>query len=59
MRDFFELFINPRFWSAYIGIFFPIIGCLIAGSYLVVKEKINEQIQIIKGRRDRMSNRTN
>ena len=45
MKDFLELFINPRFWSAYIGISFPLIGCLIAGGYLLIKEKINDYIQ--------------
>lgn len=47
MKEFFLLFINPRFWSAYIGLTFPIWGCLIAGAYLIIKEKIKEIIHEI------------
>ena len=45
MKDFLELFINPRFWSAYIGLTFPIIGGVIACGYILAKEKINDFLQ--------------
>ena len=45
MKDFILLFINPRFWSAYIGLTFPIWGCLIAGFYVLAKERVLEWIE--------------
>lgn len=42
MKDLLEVYMNPRFWMAYIGFSFPMLGCLIAGGYLIAKEKIND-----------------
>lgn len=44
MKDFFELFINPRFWSAYIMLFLPVIIGLIMVGTVYIKEKINDLI---------------
>lgn len=45
MKDFFAVFINPRFWSAYIMIFLPVIlGFFMVGT-VYLKEKINDFIR--------------
>ena len=42
MKDFFALFISPRFWGAYFMIFLPInIGLIMVGT-VYIKEKIND-----------------
>lgn len=48
MRTFLELFINPRFWSAFVGLSFPLLGGIIACGYLLAKEKINDYIRRFK-----------
>lgn len=48
MRDFFLLFVNPRFWSAYIMIFLPVIlGFFMVGT-VYAKEKLNDYIRRFK-----------
>lgn len=42
MREIIDLIQNPRFWSAYIYMTFPMLGCLIAGGYLIIKEEITK-----------------
>lgn len=41
MKDFMLLFISPRFWGAYLILFFPVnIGIVMVGT-VYIKEKIN------------------
>lgn len=45
IKELLSVYTNLRFWSFMLVAFMPIWGCLIAGGYVLIKEKIDEVLQ--------------
>lgn len=50
MKEILYIFANPRLWGAFVYLTLPLLGCLIAGGYLVVKEELKK---CLKHRKDK------